>query len=394
MKEHIPLLIALFACHYLADYCFTRPKMIEAKMINIIRMKKVVLLLLALLLCSFSGHAQCIERLRSQEIIESQTPASVAYNFTIAILQKDFDKVWGELDLTAHEREEIDEYLKESGNTFETLYSQDEDVIALWSWLPALENGFEVVIADMEDLWKAKTDDGWMIDENQIVKDGKVYIPGEEKPYLGIHDIIVYVACSPASEINTVSFDDITLYEDTLLKVLLHNNNGKWLVEDIYFVSKFRQTLIEGTWFLQEVQIPSNEEYVDLGLFDRNKCIVFKPKNEYVTEEVVDIDDFNKAFDESYQKAVNTTPLTQRTEAVDTVIFDDLIRELYLISGVEYEITQDSVLVFYCPQKESYLIKRLTKDLLVLADNQQETIVYVFGRKEKPIKHTKNNHTL
>lgn len=31
MKEYLSLLIALFACHYLADYCFTWPRMIQAK---------------------------------------------------------------------------------------------------------------------------------------------------------------------------------------------------------------------------------------------------------------------------------------------------------------------------------------------------------------------------
>ena len=179
-------------------------------------MKKVVLFLLGVL-CSFDGYAQYIERLSNQEIIKCQTPASVAYNYTIAVLQKDFNKVLGFHDLTAHERQEIDEYLIESGNTIETLYSQIEDVNALWSWLPALDNGFEIVIADIEDHWKAKTDGGWMIDENQIVKDGMVYFPGEEKPYWGIHDIVVFVTCSPSTEINTVSFDDMTLYDDSVL---------------------------------------------------------------------------------------------------------------------------------------------------------------------------------
>lgn len=363
-------------------------------------MKKVVLIFLGFL-CSFYGHAKNIERLSNQEIIKCQTPASVAYNFTCALLQKDFDKVQRYLYYTPHERQEIDEYLKESGYTFETLYSQVEDVISLWSWLPALENGFEVVIADMEDLWMAKTDDGWMIDPNQIVKDGMVYIPGEEKPYLGIHDIIVYVTCSPSSEINnTVTFDDLTRYEDNVLKVDLHNDNGKWLVENIHFVSHFMQTLIEeGIWYLHEVQIPSKEEFIDDIMYDRNKCIGFTPKGS-ICEEPVDADDFNKYFEDSYKDAVNTAPLTsgmngetrkdkQEANASDTAKLNDQIRELYLLSGVEYEITQDSVLFFYCPHKESYLIKRLTRDLLVLADIQQKAIIYVYGRKEQPIKHTK-----
>lgn len=364
------------------------------------------LILLVLWVVSFESiNAQSsnpiVQRLSNQEIAECKTPAAVAYSFTIAILQKDFDKMLSYIDFTPNEAQEIEEYLQESRETYETLYSQNKDVVALWSWLPALGNGFEIAIADMEDIWLAKTDYGWTIHPDQIVKDGMVYIPGEKNPYVGIHEKRVYVTCSPSSEINSFTFNDITRYEDSQVEVVLRQNEEKWVVDNFYFMSQFKKKILEGTWYLQEVKIPLNEEYIDGIQYDKNQCIVFKEEGLEEVEIVEDVDALNYVF-ESYKEAAvsseedDKTLLNEKTNSniVDTIEYNNLIRELYLLSGVEYEIVNDSILVMYCPQKETYLIKKITKDLLMLAidDTPQGCIVYVYGRKEQPIRHTKYNY--
>lgn len=373
---------------------------------NIYNMKKASIIVILLVIVGEFIFAQSsdavVRRLSDKEIAESKTPAAVTYNFVCSILQKDYTKMQLYCDISPNEAQEIEDYINASGETYETLYSKEKNIVALLRWLPALNEGFEVVIADMEDVWLAKTDDGWMVHPDQIVKDGMVYIPGEEKPYVGIHEKIVYVTCSPSVEINTLTFENISCYEDTQLEVFLRLKEDKWVVKSIHFISQFKQKLIEGTWYLQEVQIPSNEEYLEGVLYDKNKCIVLNSMadEEVLEEAVVDDESFNNAFEESYEEEVvymeeyNEEVVNEKTNnnVADTVELNNLIRELYLLSGVKYEILCDSVLVLYCPQKEIYEIKRLTKNILMLAENNtpQGYIIYVYGRKEQPIRYTKH----
>lgn len=174
------------------------------------------------------------------------------------------------------------------------------------------------------------------------------------------------------------------------------------IVGEFIFAQSSKQKLIGGTWYLQEVQIPSNEEYLEGVLYDKNKCIVFNSMDdeEVVEEALVDAEAFNNTFEESYEEEVvyweenNEEVVNEKTNnnVADTVEFNNLIRELYLLSGVKYEILCDSVLVLYCPQKEIYEIKKLTKDTLIFAEDNtpQGYTVYVYGRKEQPIRYTKH----
>ena len=191
-----------------------------------------------------------VRRLSNQEIAECNTPAAITYNYINAFLQKDFVKMLSYVDIDPNEVQEIGEYLQSSGETYEALFSRDENFVALSSWRPALDEGFEVVIANMEDIWLAKTDYGWTVDPDQVVKDGMVYIPGVEKPYVGIHEIIVYVTCSPSSEVNVRTFNDISRYEGSQVKVFLGQKDDKWVVKELYFINLVEENVEE---YVEEV---------------------------------------------------------------------------------------------------------------------------------------------
>jgi len=178
-----------------------------------------------------------VRRLSNLEIAECKTPAAITYNYISAFLQKDFVKMLSYVDLDPNEVQEIGEYLQSNGETYEALFSRDENLVALSSWRPILDEGYEVVIANVEDIWLAKTDDGWMVDPDQIVKDGMVYIPGEGKPYVGIHEKRVYVTCSPSSEVNVLTFNDISRYEGSQVEVILGQKNDKWVIKELYFIN-------------------------------------------------------------------------------------------------------------------------------------------------------------
>ena len=330
-----------------------------------------------------------VRRLSNQEIAEGKTPSAITYNFINSILQKDFSHMIQYLDLSPRELQEIDEYMQEHGETYETLCRKEEYVVGILSWLPALDNGYEIVVANIEDFWLAKTDDGWMVDPEQIVKDGMVYIPGEEKPYVGIHQKRVYVTCSPSSEVNILTFDDVSRYKDTQVKVILRLSDNRWMVESCYFTNQYKRELIEGKWYLQEVQIQENEDYIDGVVYGKDKCIVFysATNEETIEEPVLDEDMIDSNSSDN--------------SAVDSVEWNNLVRELSMLSGVDYEILNDTILVMSYPQgyaetvyvKETYEIKKLTKDVLVLAtDNTpQGYMIFVYGRKEQPPRYTKHN---
>ena len=70
-----------------------------------------------------------VRRLSNQEIAEGKTPSAIAYNFINSILQKDFPRMIQYLDLSPRELQEIGEYMQVNGETYETLYSKDENVV-------------------------------------------------------------------------------------------------------------------------------------------------------------------------------------------------------------------------------------------------------------------------
>lgn len=217
-----------------------KKKFINSSYNFIMRIKNVFVFILLIMVLG-PVHSQSpnpiVKRLSNQEISECRTPASITYNYITAFLQKDFVKVMSYVDLDSNEVQEIGEYLQSNGETYEALFSRDENLVALSSWRRVLDGSFEVVIANVEDIWLAKTDYGWMAHPDQIVKEGMIYIPGEEKPYIGIHEKLVYVTCSPSSEVDVLTFNEISRYENSQVKVFLSQKNDKWVVKELYFIN-------------------------------------------------------------------------------------------------------------------------------------------------------------
>lgn len=164
------------------------------------------------------------------------------------------------------------------------------------------------------------------------------------------------------------------------------------------------QNPIEGEWFLHEIQIPSNEEYEDDIIYGQIDHIVLRPPRPPMTQE--DIDAFMKGFEDSYEDALakkeepknNSVP---KHSVADTASLDDLFRNIYIYSGVEFEIINDTVLMLSFPrgypgavsETEVYVIKELTQDQLVLANGNtlHGYMMYVYGRERQPIQRTKHN---
>jgi len=167
-----------------------------------------------------------VKRLSATEIA-SNTPLSVAYNYVMTIILKDYDKAASYLELSEATRFKRD--LREYGvDLYEDYYLNE---VGLKDWDKALKNGYELTVTDIgEDCWAAKTDGGWAIHPEQTVKDGMVYIPGDENPHIGIYRKTIYVACCPISEINRSTFNDIHRYNDVLVQISVEMDNGKWIV--------------------------------------------------------------------------------------------------------------------------------------------------------------------
>lgn len=136
------------------------------------------------------------------------------------------------------------------------------------------------------------------------------------------------------------------------------------------------QNLLDGKWYLQGIQIPSNEEFTDGIRYEKYECLIFSGENnEEVAEEWVDPDAFMEAFDESYEDA--------------TALLEDGCNEII------FERFNDSVLVINPSYGvyDVYVIKKLTKDVLVIATDRtlQGYTMYVYGKTKQPIKHSKHN---
>ena len=171
-------------------------------------------------------------RLSNYEIAQCETPAAVTYNFISAILQKDFVKMRSYMDPSIAQ-EYTDSYIRKSFgeygiNSLTDYFSTGK--LAILSWLPALFREYEVAIAYVQDEWYYEENGSLYHPFDFEVKDGLLYISGEDSPRKGINIKKVYVTCSPSSEVNYVGFQDITRYGDTNVKVLLEKINGKWKV--------------------------------------------------------------------------------------------------------------------------------------------------------------------
>ena len=164
------------------------------------------------------------------------------------------------------------------------------------------------------------------------------------------------------------------------------------------------QSPIEGEWYLHEIQIPSNEEYDDDIIYGQYDHIVLRPPRPPMTQE--DIDAFMKGFEDSYEDALarkeepknNSKP---KDIVADTANLDELFRKIYIYTGIEYEVFNDTVLILSFPrgypgavsETEVYVIKELTNDRLVLANGStlHGYMMYVYGRERQQIKRTKHD---
>jgi hypothetical protein len=171
-----------------------------------------------------AGPNPIVNRLSQQEILECVTPSSIAYNYVIAILNKDYNRAISYMDIQSAES------WREAGvDAINGLFSTPGK-LNIHGWRPALLNGYEVTIAYVQDEWYYEENGSMYYNFDQVVKDGMIYLPGETTPRVGINQKKVYVTCSPSSEIGNVGFQDITRYGDTNVKVLLQNFNGVWRV--------------------------------------------------------------------------------------------------------------------------------------------------------------------
>ena len=110
------------------------------------------------------------------------------------------------------------------------LLQRGGDKLNIFGWIPALTRNYEVAIAYVQDLWYYKQNGSLYWNPDAIVRNGMVYLPGEETPRVGINEKKVYVTCSPSAEIDHVGFQDITRYGNTNVKVLLEKFDGVWKV--------------------------------------------------------------------------------------------------------------------------------------------------------------------
>lgn len=198
-----------------------------------IEIRKILFLLFLSTAPLLSVHAQTnnpiIHGLSAHEISECSTPSSIAYNYVMAILMEDYHKAASFMEASDAYRFIRD--LKEYGTEICDEYYFNE--LGLSHWKQALAYGYALITTDInDDCWAAKTDYGWMIHPNQIVKNGMVYIPGEDKPYVGIYSKNIYVACCPISEVNYARFNDVKWYNNMLLQISVKFDNNQWVIEN------------------------------------------------------------------------------------------------------------------------------------------------------------------
>lgn len=199
-------------------------------------LKRIFTIFLSLILVGFV-YAQwpnpIVKRLSDKEITECKTPASIAYNFIEAILCRDFERMLSFAD--AEFAWDIIRMVNENHLTEDMFFVQNfsqqgGEKLNILGWIPALLRSYEVVIAYVQDEWYYEEDGEMYVHFEQVVRDGMIYLPGEDKPRVGINEKKVYVTCSPTAEVNHAGFQDITRYGDTNVKVLLKSVNGVWKV--------------------------------------------------------------------------------------------------------------------------------------------------------------------
>ena len=136
------------------------------------------------------------------EVAQCNTPASVAFNFVVAVLEKDYDRMYSYMSSEGPQylQYDMDKYEVKSLNA---LFSH-EGKLHIFGWQPALYQGCEVAVLYVQD----------------------------EGMYDGVEYKKVYIGCVPSSQIGVAGFQDIDRCDnyETNVKVMVTQENGKWRV--------------------------------------------------------------------------------------------------------------------------------------------------------------------
>lgn len=168
-------------------------------------MKKILIVIVTLFFYMSvvaSSPNPIVNRLNAQEVAQCRTPAAVAYNFVMAALDKDYDRMYSYMAKDGQEylQYEMEKYEVTSLNA---LFSV-EGKLHIFGWRPALYNGYEIAVLYVQD-------------------------EGESN---GVPYKKVYIGCVPSSQIGVAGFQDIERYDgyDTNVKVIVVSENGRWRV--------------------------------------------------------------------------------------------------------------------------------------------------------------------
>lgn len=268
-------------------------------------MKKKLSLSILLLMMAVSAIAEesaVVRRMTTEEIVQNQTPAVVAYNITYAILQRDFFRLLSYTSL--HDafdvQETIRKYYGDYQEGIDAFFSLDE-YANIQTWNQALDEGYEVVVTGTDDYWLAKVDGGTAFDPDQKVINGMVYLPGDPTPHEGIHEVRVYVACCSSSEIGRKTGDEITRYNDTHVEVILLWVNNRWQWQNLYF---FDGTEVEETEAVEIAELPADFDIEFVTEDGDDGLILIKEPD----EEPSGLNDYSETTDDVVFKVVETMP--------------------------------------------------------------------------------------
>ena len=175
-----------------------------------------------------AGPNPIVKRLSAAEIEQCVTPSAVAYNFIESILCRDFQRMLSYCD--SKYAQMCIRGWQDNEQFFRAFSAEGGEKLNILGWIPALAKSYEVAIAYVQDVWYYMEGGQMCHHIYQVVKDGMIYLPGEQTPRVGILEKKIYVTCSPTAEINYVGFQDITRYGNTNVKVLLYEVNGVWKV--------------------------------------------------------------------------------------------------------------------------------------------------------------------
>lgn len=140
-----------------------------------------------------------VTRLPEKEIKKSRTPEAIAYNFVMAIYNRDYNNAAKYMT-----KESARDWRSVPVETFDSIFSAPGK-LNIQGWKEGVEQGYEVAVT---------------------------YVYDETRHNYLQTMLKVYVECVPSSQIDEMGFQDIERWNngETNVKVLLVPENGKWRV--------------------------------------------------------------------------------------------------------------------------------------------------------------------